>query len=210
MDITPLIKGIVLGFSIAAPVGPIGILCIRRTLAQGRAAGFISGLGAATADACYCSIAGFGLGFLSSLFLGAGSWLNLAGSLFICYLGVATLFARPPAEGTGTSQPTSLWRTFFSALLLTLSNPITILSFAAIYTSMQAMDATQPAISRMLAAGLLVTGVFSGSALWWLTLSSFVGLVRHRFTPHWLLWTNRVAGAVLLGYGLVALARVSL
>jgi LysE type translocator len=122
------LRGLVIGFSIAAPVGPIGVLCIRRTLADGRAAGFFSGLGAATADALYGAVAAFGLTAISSVLIGQATWLRLGGGLFLCYLGIKTFLARPAAEAT-PARATGLIGAYVSTLLLTLANPTTILSF---------------------------------------------------------------------------------
>src|SRR5262249_7336872 len=95
MGLVAMLRGAALGLAIAAPVGPIGVLCIRRTLADGRLNGFVSGLGAATADAAYGAIAAFGLTLVSSLLLGARMWVHLVGALFLCVLGVRTALARP-------------------------------------------------------------------------------------------------------------------
>ena len=195
------IRGLIIGFSIAAPVGPIGVLCIRRTLAEGRAAGFVSGLGAATADAIYGSIAAFGLTALSSFLISQQTWLRLVGGLFLCFLGVKTFFAKP-MERTATVSGNGLVGTFASTCLLTLTNPMTILSFAAVFAGLGlGAGAGSPA-----AAGVLVLGVFAGSALWWLALSGGVGLFRESFNPRRLRWVNRFSGFIITGFGLWALA----
>src|SRR3990172_8990998 len=130
------LKGLLLGFSIAAPVGPIGVLCIRRTLAEGRTAGFASGLGAATADALYGSIAGFGLTIVSSFLIDQSHWLQLAGGIFLLYLGIKTFLAKSK-ETIETGSPLEKSRgiigNYASTFLLTLTNPLTILSFIAIF-----------------------------------------------------------------------------
>src|SRR5215212_10024460 len=126
MDTSLLLKGLLIGFSIAAPVGPIGVLCIRRTLAQGRAAGLVSGLGAASADAVYGCIAGFGLTFISGLLISQQGWLRLIGGGFLLYLGIKTLLSRP-AEQPASAGGTGLARAYASTQLLTLTNPATIL-----------------------------------------------------------------------------------
>ena len=105
MDASLLLRGLVVGFSIAAPVGPIGVLCIRRTLADGRAAGLVSGLGAATADAIYGSIAGFGLTFVSGFLLSQTGWLRLVGGAFLLYLGIRTLLSRPAERPAAPADP---------------------------------------------------------------------------------------------------------
>ena len=203
MDVRVLLRGIVLGFSIAAPVGPIGVLCIRRTLAKGRAVGLVSGLGAATADAIYGCIAGFGLTFVSSALIGGQVWLRLIGGAFLCYLGVRTFLAVPavraaPARGSGLAGA------YVSTFFLTITNPMTILSFAAIFAGLGVADAG----GRYGSAATLVLGVFAGSALWWLGLSTVVGLLRGRLDVRALRWVNRISGVVIVGFGLFAILSV--
>jgi len=194
-----LLQGFILGFSIAAPVGPIGVLCIRRTLAEGRLAGFLSGLGAATADMLYGAVAAFGLTALTSLLVGQRTWLTLVGGLFLLYLGAKT-FLTKPADHAASAKGTGLFGAYASTLVLTLTNPMTILSFTAIFAGMQFnLDGPLPAAT-------LVLGVFLGSAAWWLTLSGLVGILRDRFTPAWMQWVNRISGLVILGFGIVILA----
>lgn len=200
MEIGFLLRGLVIGFSIAAPVGPIGLLCIRRTLAEGRAFGFISGLGAATADAIYGCIAGFGLTFISTILVSGQAWLRLIGGVFLFYLGLKTFLARP-AENAASAKGEGLLGAYASTCFLTLTNPITILSFAAIFAG---LGLASPR-GHYLSAGVLVLGVFIGSALWWLILSGGVGLFRTMFSPHGLRWVNRVSGVIITGFGLVAL-----
>jgi len=135
MDITFFLRGFAIGFSIAAPVGPIGVLCIRRTLAEGRASGLVSGLGAATADAIYGCIAGFGLTFISTFLVSQQAWLHLVGGVFLCYLGLKTLFAKP-AEGAALDRANGLVAAYASTFFLTITNPMTIISFAAIFAGL--------------------------------------------------------------------------
>ena len=200
MEIGFLLRGLVIGFSIAAPVGPIGLLCIRRTLAEGQASGLVSGLGAATADAIYGCIAGFGLTFISNILISQQVWLRLIGGAFLCYLGLKTFLARP-AEQASSAQGDGLVGAYGSTFFLTLTNPMTILSFAAIFTGLGVGSAS----GNYLSAGVLVLGVFIGSALWWLILSSGVGLFRAKFGPHGLRWVNRISGVIIAGFGLIAL-----
>jgi threonine/homoserine/homoserine lactone efflux protein len=195
------LKGLALGASIAAPVGPIGILCIRRSLRDGPRAGFVAGLGAATADAAYGAVAGFGLTAVSGFLVRQQFWLGLLGGLFLCYLGVRTFLSRP-APGAGSAPGSGLIPVYASTLLLTVSNPATILSFAAVFAGCGLGQATGYA-----AAGALVAGVFAGSALWWLLLSGAVGVLRERVTPNWMRAINRVSGCILLGFGIFSLSR---
>jgi threonine/homoserine/homoserine lactone efflux protein len=199
MDVSFLLKGLAIGFSIAAPVGPIGVLCIRRTLAAGRASGLISGLGAATADAVYGCIAGFGLTFISSFLVSQRVWLSLIGAVFLCYLGLKTLLAQP-AEQAASARGDDLVAAYFSTFVLTLTNPMTIISFAAIFAGLGLASASGSYVS----AGVLVLGVFVGSALWWLLLSGGVGIFRSRLDHHGLQWVNRISGAIIILFGVVA------
>lgn len=192
MPVETLLKGIVLGFSIAAPVGPIGVLCIRRTLSEGRLAGLVSGLGAASADAIYGSIAAFGLTVIADFLVAGRLWLGLVGGLYLAYLGVRTWRTKPRLE-LAPVEGGSLGQAYFSTLLLTLTNPLTILSFAAIFAGLGAAG-------ERLSGALLVAGVFLGSAGWWLLLSGGVGLLRRRLDERLLVWVNRVSGAVLVGF----------
>ena len=200
MDASFFLKGLIIGFSIAAPVGPIGILCIRRTLASGRITGLLSGMGAATADAFYGSIAAFGLTFISSFLLQQQTWLRLVGGAFLCYLGIRTVLAKP-VDVSITGSPASLLNAYASTFLLTLTNPLTILSFAARFAGfgLAAVRNSYPS------AGLMVLGVFLGSSSWWLILSSLTGWLRQRISQSALFWLNRLSGAIIFGFGLAAL-----
>lgn len=204
MDITFLLRGLLIGFSIAAPVGPIGVLCIRRTLTDGRAAGLVSGLGAATADALYGCIAGFGLTLISNFLVSQQLWLRLVGGLFLCYLGIKTLLSKP-AEQAAVAKGSGLLGAYASTFFLTVTNPMTIISFAAIFAGLGLASST----GSYAAAGVLVAGVFLGSALWWLLLSGGVGLLRDRFNTAGLLWVNRISGLIITGFGLLALVSMA-
>jgi threonine/homoserine/homoserine lactone efflux protein len=193
-------QGILIGFSIAAPVGPIGVLCIRRTLAEGRAAGLLSGIGAATADAIYGSIAGFGLTFISSLLISQRVAFQLVGGAFLCYLGIRTLLAQPATQAARI-EGKGLLGAYGSTFILTLTNPMTILSFMAIFAGLRIADTG----GNYFSAAMLVLGVFFGSALWWLSLSSGVGFLRARFDTRALGWVNRISGAIIVAFGVIAL-----
>jgi threonine/homoserine/homoserine lactone efflux protein len=195
-----LVKGIVLGFAIAAPVGPIGLLCIRRTLAHGRLVGLLTGLGAASADAVYAAVAAFGLTSISQFLIGQQLLVRLIGGIFLCALGVRTFFTEPPSGLTDTGR-TGLTGAFTSTFFLTLTNPLTILSFAAVFSGLgvSAQD------EGYLAAGVIVAGVFLGSTLWWLLLSGGVSLFRSRFDRAAMRWVNRGAGLALFLIGAASL-----
>ncbi len=179
------------------------MLCIRRTLADGRVSGLASGLGAATADAIYGCIAGFGLTLISSLLVSQQTWLRLVGGVFLCYLGLKTLLKKPMEQAVARKGK-GLVGAFASTFFLTLTNPITIISFVAIFAGLGLAGAGGSYVS----ASLLVLGVFLGSALWWLILSGGFGLFRNKVNPAALRWVNRISGAVIAGFGLLALTSV--
>jgi threonine/homoserine/homoserine lactone efflux protein len=199
-----LLRGLVIGFAIAAPVGPIGVLVIRRTMIKGRVVGLLSGLGAATADAFYGAVAGFGLTLISSVLIGQSVWIRLVGGAFLLYLGVTTLLASP-AQLAAAADHRGLIGAYASTLLLTLTNPATILSFAAVFAGFGAAGTHGDYASDV----LLIAGVFFGSALWWFLLSGMVNLARSRFSEGGLRWVNRLAGGILSLFGLASLASVA-
>jgi threonine/homoserine/homoserine lactone efflux protein len=201
MVITFFVKGLVIGISIAAPVGPIGLLCIQRTLSEGRTSGFVSGMGAATADAIYGCIAGFGVTVVSTFLVNQQVWLRLIGGAFLLFLGFR-IFISPPAEKADVQRGGNLFTRYGSTFVLTLTNPMTILSFAAICAGL--------GVSTYGNAGLLVLGVFTGSALWWFTLSGCVHMVRSRINKRKMQWINRGSGVVLMGIGVVILLSLNI
>ena len=199
-EIHHLIKGLIIGLSIAVPVGPIGILCIRRTLTQGRVVGFLSGLGAATADGLYGAIAGFGLTFLVNFIIGKQIWLRLIGGGLLCILGAKTFLSRPAEQGASV-EGNSLWNAYLSTFFLTLTNPMTILFFTAVFAGLGIGSTDGDYVS----AGILVLGVFIGSAMWWLVLSGFTGILEGLLNFKRLQWLNRISGLIIMGFGLFAL-----
>jgi threonine/homoserine/homoserine lactone efflux protein len=200
MSLDFLLKGVIIGFSIAAPVGPIGVLCIRRSLAEGRQIGLATGLGAATADAAYGAVAGFGLTAVSSFLVGHRSWLGLFGGLFLCYLGIRTFISKPATQAA-EAHGKGLLSAYISTLFLTLANPMTILSFVAVFAGIGFGVAPE-----YLTAVMLVAGVFIGSAIWWLLLSSGVALIRSRVGPGWMQAVNRMSGCVIFAFGIYSLS----
>lgn len=203
MDASLFLRGLVIGFSIAAPVGPIGVLCIRRTLAYGRAAGLVSGLGAASADSVYGAIAAFGLSLIAGFLIGFQDLLKVVGGLYLLYLGYRTLVSIPQ-EVDSELKKVSLLSSYLSTFFLTLTNPVTIIAFAAVFTGLGLVGESRD----LLSASLIVVGVFLGSALWWFILSVGVGILGSKMRPDLLLWVNRVSGVVIVLFGLLALYSV--
>ena len=192
-------RGFLIGLAIAAPVGAIGLLCIRRTLAYGRLVGFVTGLGAATADAVYGAIAALGLTSVAAFLADAQTPLRLLGGAFLIYLGWRTFVSRPSGEGSA-DRPGTLAGMFASTFALTLANPSTIISFAAIFAGLGLTGSAE-----LTSALLMVAGVFLGSASWWLILSGGIGLLRGVMTPERLLWVNRASGVLIALLGLGAI-----
>lgn len=197
MTLEMFVKGLIIGFSIAAPVGPIGILCIRRTLEYGRWIGFVSGLGAATADAFYGLVAGLGLTIVTRFLIDQQSWLHVIGSVFLCYLGIRIFFSKPSDEAAkAKGKGRNVFKAYASTFLLTMTNPVTILSFLAIFSSL-GMAKNESSIAGL----LLVVGVFLGSVFWWLLLSQMAGLLAKRVGNRFFKCVNYVSGAVLVAFG---------
>jgi threonine/homoserine/homoserine lactone efflux protein len=192
-------RGLAMGFSIAAVVGPIGLLCIHRTLHRGFWYGLVTGMGAATADALYGSVAAFGLTLVTSLLVSWQGWIHLLGGLFLIYLGIRTMLTGPSSH-TASTRAGGFFGAYASTFILTLTNPTTILSFIAIFAGLGVGSGHDSTL-----AALLVLGVFLGSALWWLLLSGGISLLRTRFAPGWLPWINRLAGGVIVLFGGYAL-----
>jgi threonine/homoserine/homoserine lactone efflux protein len=191
----------VVGFTIAAAVGPISLLTIRRTIAHGRRYGLASGLGVATADATYAAIAAFGLTAVSGLLVAARTELGLGGGAIVVLLGLRTITSQPGEVANAAERP-GLAGAATSIYALTMTNPMTILSFAAVFAGFGfAAGATSVAD-----AGVLTLGVWLGSGLWWLALTSVVSWLRGKVSAAVLRWVNRVAGAALVAFGLAAIA----
>lgn len=186
------IKSVMIGVAIAAPVGPVGIVCIQRTLAYGRRTGFLSGLGAATADALYGLIAVMGLTVVSGFLMAHQFWIQVWGGVFLLLLGWKTFTSKPPALSAGIPDTPSSVKGFLSVFLLTLTNPLTILAFIAIFGVFRVGGPED-----FLTSLTVVSGVFSGSALWWGILAFVGGWISSRIGPDSLKLINRTAGIVL-------------
>ncbi|ADG14680.1 LysE family translocator [Paraburkholderia atlantica] len=200
------------GLAIAAPVGPMGMLCIRRTLTGGPRAGLAIGLGIASGDAAYGLIAALGLVGISQFMLAYDRPLHLLAGLFLLYLGVRALLQKPPAEsadgnGNGNGKLAQIGRAgalraYASALLLTLTNPQTIIMFAALFTTLAPRGAFSPAIALT-----TVGGVFAGSIAWWCCLVTMVSLARHAIGSRLRHAIDRVVGLMLAAFGVVEIRR---
>ena len=190
-------KGLAFGFILAATVGPMWVLCLRRTIASGAMTGFVSGMGIATADGLYGSVAAFGLTAVSGFLLGYRFWIGLVGAIFLFYLGMKFLLSSPiPLDERNPDTP-NLPKAFLSTLGLTLANPPTILAFAAVFAGLGLVSSAD-----YTAAAWIVLGVFLGSASWWLILAAAAGRLRERLGSRLLRGINVVSGISILGFAL--------
>jgi threonine/homoserine/homoserine lactone efflux protein len=194
------LKGLLFGFLLAATVGPMWVLCFRRTLAQGALAGFVSGMGIAVADGLYGTVAAFGLTAISGLLLRYSFWIGLAGGSFLVYLGAKILISNPAINGK-EERKVSHPRAFLSTLGLTLANPPTILAFVAIFAGLGLASNADYGD-----ASLVVLGVFLGSASWWVLLAAGAGWLRRRAGPQLFRIVNVVSGLTILGFAAWQLA----
>jgi threonine/homoserine/homoserine lactone efflux protein len=200
MDSLPLIKGVGIGLAVATPVGPMSVLCMRRTLTKGWKRGFTTGLGIASGDGIYAFVAALGLVSVQNFMLAYGKPLHVLAGLFLLYLGLKTLFGRPAAKTRQEGHPNA--SDYTSALLLTLTNPPTILSFAAIFTIL-----APPAGFNAFTSAETVAGVFLGSALWWLVLTATVSIVRHAVGLRTRRWIEVLSGTALSLFGVAEIRR---
>ena len=201
-NLSLLIRGFIIGISIAAPVGPIGVLCIRRTLTEGKLKGFLSGMGAASADMLYGAVAAFGLTMVTNLLVDNVLWLRILGGCFLLYLGIKT-FIEKPAQRSAQTDQSGYFGAYISTFFLTLTNPMTIFSFAAIFAGTMIGAQTNSPI-------MIVAGVFAGSATWWLCLSFGVGLIRERLDHNFMVLINRVSGLIIIAFGVAAFVSIFL
>lgn len=194
-------KGMLVGISIAAPVGPIALLCIRKTLTQSRLHGLVAGMGAATADACYGLVAALGLSAVAGFLADQASWLHLAGAGFLLALAYRTARAPAPVSVDRTiASGRGLWGTYGTTFALTLTNPMTIVSFAGILSGLNIAE-------RSASSLWLVLGIYAGSAIWWIALCLVVGLLKRSLKPAAMRAIQYVSAIVIAGFGLVSLAR---
>lgn len=203
-DIILLAKGIGIGFAVAAPVGPIGMLCIRLTLEKGRLAGFCGGLGAAVADTIFAVVGIFGITALSGLIEGQRAWFELGGGLFLITFGVHLALKQPVVVADGQEVPQTLLADFVKTLALTLANPMTILSFMAVFAGVPGLVRLE-----MNLIPILIGGVMLGAAGWWFSLTLGIGFIRHMISQATLVWLNRIAGGLLVAFGFYTLAHVT-
>ncbi len=196
-----LIKGFIVGFSLAMTVGPISLFCIQQTLRRGFKAGLAAGLGAATADGIYGAVAGLGLTVLGDFLIKQQLILQLIGGSFLLYLGVSIFHSMPTQAAVPPTGKKDLLGLFTSTLFLTLANPLTIFGFAALISSIGIKTESAGASLAM----SLFSGLFLGSATWWLILTGILSTFRTRISMHLIHWLNRAAGVAIAGFGALVL-----
>jgi len=195
-------RGFVLGFTIAAAVGPISLLVIRRTIAEGWLYGLVSGLGVATADATYGAIAAFGLTAITDVLVNARWVLGLAGGAFLLWMAWQTIRSNPTEAAVVSTRRRGYAGAYLSILGLTMANPMTILSFGALFAG---LGVTSGATGN---AGLVVLGVLLGSSTWWVVLTTLIGTLRTRVTATWIHRINLVSGVIIGAFAIVSIASV--
>ena len=202
MDWHGIYDGIKIGLLASIPLGPIGVLCIQRTLQRGRLSGFISGLGAATSDTLYAIIAGFSLSYIVSFIEQQAFWLQLGGAFILIILGVYIFRSNPAVQlRRQRHNKTSLIQHFASTFLLTITNPLAVFIFIAFFAGFRVVDPNAGIIGQL----ILIFGVFIGASLWWLTLTSIVGFFRSAVNLRRLYWINKIAGLSIIVFVIIAL-----
>lgn len=203
MSLIPLyLKAAGFGLAVAAPVGPMSLLCMRRTLTRSWRHGLATGLGIAVGDATFAAVAALGLAGVSAFMLAHQKPLHLAAGLFLLWLGLKAFLRRPGAEAGERPEARSMGGLFAGSVLLTLTNPPTIIMFAAIFAALAPSSGFSPA-----GAATTVAGVFTGSILWWCGVVSVVSLARHAIGETARLWIDRLSGAVLTLFGVAEVRR---
>lgn len=199
-------NGVAIGLAVAAPIGPVNLIVIRRTLRYGQLNGFLSGGGAAIGDAIFAAIAAFGITAAMDFVIRIETLLQIAGGCFLLFLGLRTWFARPNfGEAPAEVHTGAMAAVFVTTFVLTITNPATMLGFIAIFGGVAGLAGAGDDYGH---AATVVLAVFAGSALWWAGLSGFVSLFRHRMNDDLLLIVNRVSGVLIVIFGAVVLARV--
>ncbi|HTB05618.1 MAG TPA: LysE family translocator [Bacteroidia bacterium] len=193
-----LFKGIIIGLSIAAPVGPIGVLCIKRTLSEGMVSGFVTGLGAAAADTIYGIVAAFGITAITNALVAQQMWIHTIGGMFLLYLGFRIVTGNPANEAAKAESKSLLWN-FISTFFLTLTNPTTVLSFMAVFAGIGI------GTSGYMSSAIVAGGVCLGSVLWWFILSGIMSRLRSKVNDSMLIWIKRLSGMIIVGFGIWAL-----
>lgn len=206
MIIELILKGIIIGLMVSIPLGPIGLLCIQRTLNKGRKSGFVSGLGASTADSIFALISGLGISMIISFIESKHVYFQVFGGIIIILLGINIFFTNPVRQiRLQRISRNKLYEDYLSLFLLTISNPMAIFFFLAMFTG---VNLTTKGPLNLFSIIIIVMGVFIGSSSWWLILSSLISLFRHRFRLRSIWWMNKMAGLAIFFLGIAAILSV--
>lgn len=205
MSIELFLKGIIIGLMVSIPLGPIGVLCVQRTLNKGRRAGFVSGLGAASADTVFSLIAGLGITFVISFVQTHHIYFQIIGGIVVMYLGIHIFYTNPVRQiRMQRLNRNKLSQDFLSVFLLTITNPMAIFFFLAIFAGINIAAGPM----HLLPLGSMVAGVFAGAVSWWFLLSTLVNFFRHRFRLRIIWWMNKVAGVIIFALGIAAIVSI--
>ena len=198
MDMIFLYKGLILGFSVAAPIGPIGILCINRTINKGYKSGIVIGLGAATADVFYGLMAGLGLTLISNFLLEQKLWFKVIGLVFLVYLGIKTIIIKKKETKINNTFGNGLFKDYLTSLFFMVTNPMTILFFLAVFTGLGLSNSNNDKY-------LLLLGIFVGSIIWWLLLSGLTHKMKSRISNLMLRRIDILSGIIILLFAVIIL-----
>lgn len=200
-----LTKGVIVGLLASIPLGPIGVICIQRTVNKGRLSGFLSGVGAATADTIFAAIAGFSLTFVIAYIFENQVYFQAIGGLVIILLGVKIFFTNPIKQiRKHKRKKNNLVEDYFSILAVTLTNPLAIFLFIALFASMGVVSEDGNLLEALISTG----GVFVGATIWWYILTGLVNIFRSRFRLKQLWWINKISGSAILLLGVAAIVRL--
>jgi threonine/homoserine/homoserine lactone efflux protein len=200
-----LIKGIFMGLLVSIPPGPVGALCIKRTISRGIKSGVITGIGAASADTLYAIIAGLGVGFVINFIEQERYWIQLGGAAIILIIAIKLFYTNPAVEfRNNRSRKSNLFEEYLSVFFITLSNPLVIFIFIALFAGFNLLEGP----NRFLSTLFLIGGVFSGAMLWWFSLSVLVDRFRNRIRLKNIWWLNRILGIIVFGCGVLALIKL--
>lgn len=200
MDLGLVLKGLVIGFVIAVPAGPVAMMCVHRSIEEGHLRGIATGIGAALGDTVFGALAALGIGYVSEVIANEQVSLRLGAGVVLCVLGAVT-FLRRPRFGVFVEDHISLISAFAGGFALTLANPITILAFLAVFSALGVNEL----IATRADAAALIFGLLVGATAWWMALAGGSSLFRDRFSEKGLVTVTRVSGLVIVGFGVAAL-----
>jgi threonine/homoserine/homoserine lactone efflux protein len=206
MNIEFFLKGLLVGIIVSAPMGPIGVLCVQKTVNKGRVIGFLSGLGAATADTFYAILAAFGVTFITNFLSKNQMLFQIVGILVLIFLGFRMVFSNPVKQyryHRTSGKKMSAVRDYISVFFLTISNPLTIIFFGAAFTMLGLLTQVEGQRNNL----LLVAGIFSGASLWWFMLTSIVNIFRKRFRLRNIFILNRASGIIIIFLSILAVIK---